>query len=146
MSKKTDIAVLQLLTKVREKREAIKETAKRPRWETSCTISLGADTAQGRINIQTVRDPQKLVEIAAFLLQRNKWITNGAALLRVPYDNKYMGYTLNQWLEDLHTRIDMLNVETQKKELDALNKRVDKLVTPEQRREMELVELQKLLD
>jgi hypothetical protein len=145
---KVDKAVLQLLTKVREKKEAIKTAQKKPQWLTSCTLDLagGSRSAQDRLNIQTVRDKARLMEVGAFLLRREKDTKQAADLLELPYDGSYMGYPIVDWIADLKTRVGMLKVEEQKKELDALNKRVDKLVSPEQRREMELLELQKLLD
>lgn len=145
---KMDEAVLHLLTKVREKKEAIKATQKKPQWQTSCTLSLGLGrdgSAQDRLNIQTVRDNVKLVEVGAFLLRREKDMQQAATLLGVEYDSSYMGYPISDWTTDLKTRVEMLKLEKQKRELDALNKRVDKLVSPEQRREMELIELQKIL-
>lgn len=144
---KVDQAVLQLLTKVREKKEAIK-AVKHPRWLTSCTISTqpGSTNVQDRVNIQTIRDEQKLVEIAAFLLRYKNDMNDAAQYLGLDYNFTYMNYPIAHWLNDIEVRVSMLRVETQKKELDELNKRVDKLVTTEQRREMELLELQKILE
>lgn len=142
-----DKAVLQLLTKVREKKEAIKASEKRPKWVTNCTLSTNeVDTVHSRVNIQTIRDTDKLLKIAAFLLQKDKNTAEAAQQLGLPHSTQYMGYKTSEWMTDLQTRVKMLQIEEQKKELDALNQRVDKLVTAEQRREMELLELQQLLD
>jgi hypothetical protein len=146
--KKIDKAVLQLLTKVREKKEAIKGAQKKPQWKTNCSLSLidsRYTSVQDRLNIQTVRDTDRLIEVGAFLLRRHADMDHAATLLGIKYDSLYMGYSIEDWTTDLKTRVAMLKLEEQKKELEILNKRVDKLVTPEQRREMELLELQEIL-
>lgn len=144
---KVDEAVIELLTLVRKKKETIKASQTRPQWLTSCTLDIqgGSKSVQDRTNIQTVRDKTKLIQIAAYLARYENEMRQAASLLELEFDSTYMGYPIAHWLTDLKTRVSMLKVEEQKKELDKLNERIDKLVSPEQRREMELVELQKLL-
>lgn len=56
-----------------------------------------------------------------------------------------MAYPIADWKDDLRTRADQLGIEQKKKDFETLDKRVNSLVSPEQRREMELIALQKEL-
>lgn len=140
-----DQMVMDLLTKVREKKEAIKKAEKnRPQWKTNCSIGSEND-CQARTNIQTIRDQQQLITIYAELIRLSDAVKEAAKALDLEYNNKYRNYPVEDWLDDLKTRAQMLKIEEQKKEIEELDKRINKLVTQDQRREMELQELQKLL-
>lgn len=145
MSESTDKAVLDLLQKVKQKKEEIAKASKKPVWKTNCTIGYDPENAN-RINIMTVRDVQKLADIYAFLLQREQYIEKAYKELSINDDLLvYMGYSIDDWKNDLRARVNQLSVEQKKKELDELDRRINSLVSPEQRREMELAELQKVL-
>jgi len=143
--KSTDEAVLDLLVKVNEKRAEIKRKKVRPQWKTNCTLGRDPDSSQGRVNIQTVRDASKLIELYGFLLEREKLNSEAAKALDMEYDGRWCGYTISEWQYDLKTRANQLGVEKQEKEVAELDKRVNKLVSPDQRREMELEALQSML-
>lgn len=145
MPKTTDEAVLALLRKVREKKEEIAKASKKPQWKTNCTIGYDPESTSGRVNIMTVRDQRKLVDLYAFLVQRQSYGYQACKELGFEQDSSYMGYQIEDWLADLKARAAQLSVEHKKKELDELDARVNKLVSAEQRREMELAELQKEL-
>ena len=84
--------------------------------------------------------------MAANLLVAREQKQTAAELLNLEHEDMFSGYPTNDWLEDLKTRASMLNIEKQKQEVEELDKRINKLVSPDQRREMELLELQKLLE
>jgi len=138
---KTDKAVLELLTKVREKKAAIKTAKERPQWITNCSFK----TPTGSINIQTVRDTDTLISICASLLVEYESSIKAANQLDLPYSEKKDGYNLTEWIADLKTRARMLKVEKEQKEISELDERINRLVSAEQRREMELEELKQLL-
>ena len=139
-----DKSVIALLQKVREKKEAIKKSQSRPQWKTNCSYGNSSEPAH-RVNIQTVRDENKLIGIAAEILWTNEKMNEAANLIGLKYNDTVLGFSVADWLNDLKTRANMLNIEKQKKEIEELDKRINKLVSSEQRREMELVELQALL-
>lgn len=145
MAKTTDELVMDLLVKVEQKKEEIKAAKKKPQWKTNCTIGYNPETTQDRINIQVVRDANKLIEIYAFLLEREEFFEHAAIDLGLPPDLTYMGYSIADWAEDLKSRAAQLSIETKQKEIEELDKRVNKLVSPEQRRAMELEALQQML-
>ena len=140
-----DKLVIDLLRKVEEKKEAIKNNKKKPKWRTNCVWK----SEFKNINIQTVTAISELVALAAHIDSLIKGVELGAKLLDVELeeDDKEMhGYPAFDWIEDLKTRTRMLLVAKQEEELADLDKRVNKLVTPEQRRAMELEALKDLLN
>lgn len=140
-TKTTDEAVLGLLKKVSQKKEEIKKAQKKPQYKTNLTIGYDPNTTAGRIMIQTVTDAPKLMDIYAFLLSKEEFLTEAANELGLPLDTTYMGYEIDDWKHDLKARAAQLSIEAKKRELDVLDKRVNSLVSPDQRREMELAAL-----
>lgn len=140
---KVDQEVMALLQKVRQKKEAIK-TQKRPQWKTNCSYALRENPNQ-RINIQTVRDEDKLLDLAGGMLLDVEYKQKAADKLGLEFNQTINGYSHEDWLEDIQTRANMLKVEKEKREIEELDRRINKLVSSEQRREMELRELQELL-
>lgn len=138
----TDAIVLDLFNKVREKQKEI-SSVQRVKWETSCTIGYNPETVADRINIQTITDLAKLVDIYGFLSQKlDKW-NESTLLLGVKLPFKWMGYSYEQWTTDIKNRVAQINVNVKKKELENMEERLNKLITVEQRRTMELEALQK---
>ncbi len=139
---KTDDIVLQLLAKVEEKKKQI-GNAERPSWITNC--SFGFDpSSNSRINIQVVKDLETLVDIHAFLTAkyghyRASLKELGVAEKDAPF--KWLGFTFDQWVSDLFTRLNGLRIKAKKDELATLEARVNSLVSPEQRRQIELAKL-----
>jgi hypothetical protein len=138
----TDAIVLQLLAKVEDKKKQI-GNAERPSWITNC--SFGFDPSNNaRINIQVVRELETLIEIHAFLTM--KYGHYVASLLELGISEKeapfrWLGFTYDNWVSDIKTRINGLQIKAKKDELAALEARVNGLVSPEQRRQIELAKL-----
>lgn len=147
MSNKSDELVLQLLAKVKEKKAKI-AAVDRPQWVTSCTVGYNPDVVTDRINIQTVTDVNKLVDLFGFILAKEEQSHKARKALGI-WDTlafKWMGFTVAQWEHDFRSRIAKIQINAEKAELDALEKRIDSLITVEQRRELELQALAKELD
>ena len=141
---KVDTMVLELLKKVGEKKKQI-GNAERPSWNTNCSFGFDPST-NARINIQVVRDLEVLVDIHAFLMAKyNAYHKSLLALnltsTEAPF--KYLGFSYEQWTEDIQTRINGLRIKAKKDELAKLEERVNALVSPEQRRAIELEKLVK---
>ena len=130
---------------VKQKQKEI-ERAEKPKWVTSCTIGTNPDSVQDRVNIQTVTDIDKLILLYGFLELRNKEFFVACSELGIKKNFKWMGYLASEWKTDIKSRVAQININTKKKELEVLEGRLDKLISTEQRRELELAEISKLLE
>lgn len=140
-----DELVLQLFNTVKQKQQDI-AASERPQWVTSCTIGTNPESVTDRINLQTVSDEAKLVDLYGFLLQK---YGNALAartelgLSTTGWGWKWMGYGLEQWRADIKTRLAQIALTAKRAELKTLEARLDRLITTEQRRELELAAIQK---
>lgn len=97
------------------------------------------------IDIMTVRDSRKLVEILAFLKDRESSFNEAAKELNVDNSFTWLGVTVADWTEDLKTRLSVLNLIQTRKELVDLEERLNKIVPAELRAQMELEAIQAAL-
>ncbi len=153
-----DELVLQLFNTVQQKQRDIAASEK-PRWETTCTIGTEEGSVTNRINIQTVSDPAKLIDMLGFLLSKAHWYreacvkienfaapdTSAKVWTQTPLTPvfKWMGYTVDQWTKDFKTRLAQIELTAKRAELKTLEARLDKLISQDQRRELELAAIQK---
>lgn len=144
-SKEIDVAVLALLVKVNEKKKEIEAAKVRPSWLTSCTIPISYPVTVGSVNIQTVRDEKRLLEIYAELTRYNKSMEESAKDLGTAFDGTIHNFPIADWKKDIQTRMNQLSVDRKEKELKELDDRVNRLVSSDQRRVMELKALQDIL-
>lgn len=140
-----DKMVLELLKKVASQKAAI-EKAKNPTWETNLLFRFNADQASNSINLQTVTDPRKLVEILGFLIDREKNFTSAKEILGVDGTFTWLGFSLSEWQSDLVTRANVINIQARRKELAELDAKLNSLVSKETREELELQELTALVN
>lgn len=145
MEESVDQAVLALLVKVEKKKQEIEKAKKRPTWKTSCSLGRDPSTTATRVNIQTVRDVRVLVELYAFLLDQQDSLKKAATELGVEEEDSWQDKPIDDWKDDIKTRVSQLSIEKKQKELEELDNRVNRLVSPEQRRIMELRALQEAL-
>ena len=138
---KTDDQVQKLFKVVQAKKEEIQK-AEKPNWLTNC--SFGYDDEK-RYNIQVVSKVSELVSMLAFLLNRSKTFDEAAAILGANTDFSWMGFSLEEWMSDLKTRITKIQISQKKKELEVLEARLSKLISPELRAQLELEEITKEL-
>ena len=145
MSQDKDALVLELIKKVKIKKDEI-SLSKSPKWVTKCSFSFNPDGKTiDNVNIQTCSNIETLLDILAFLNNKLAGRSIAATMLNVPYSEKWQGYTVDEWHQDLKSRVNQINVNNQRAELKELETRLDKLVTPEQRRDLELAEIQRIL-
>lgn len=142
--KTTDDLVLELFNKVKNKQKEI-TAAEKPRWVTSATIGYNPDIATDRINLQTVTDIKKLVDIYGYLTNKfHSWASSCEDLgLKIKFT--WMGYSFSDWEKDIKSRVAQIEVNAKKKELADLESRLNQLISVEQRRELELAAIQELL-
>lgn len=143
-SQASDELVMQLFEKVKDKKREI-AFSERPSWLTSCTLGTNPDSLLDRMNIQTVTDINKLLDIYGFLLMKEDFWMKAGKELGVVHVFKWMGFSIESWKTDIQSRIAQINLTVKRKELETLETRLNGLVTLEQRRELELKEISKLL-
>lgn len=144
MSEKNDKLVMELFERVKAKKAEI-EKVQRPAWETSCTIGYNPESVADRVNIQTVSDIKKLVDLTSFIIMKDRDWKEAAKVLGVSTPFSWMGYSKDAWISDFKSRAALIEINKKKKELGDLEEKLNKLVTVEQRREMELAEIAKAL-
>lgn len=139
-----DQKVKQLFDLVQTKKAAIAK-AEKPNWNTSGLFRFVANSAHESINIQTATDTRKLVEILSFLIGRERDAAEAAESLGVSYDFSWLGFTTEEWEQDLTTRVNQLSIQAKKKELSDLETRLSGLISPELKAQMELEAIESLL-
>lgn len=143
--KSTDDAVMELLRTVKQKKDEIKALSRKPNWLTTCTLGRNSDSAADRVNIMTIVDPARIIELYTFLLEKELHWEKAAKDLGFDLAPTHQGYSIADWKADLKTRASQLVLEQKRRDIDTLDKRINSLVSPDQRREMELEALQKEL-
>lgn len=99
------------------------------------------------INLNTVTEQSVIVEILAFLIQRDNNFNEAAKRLGVKkVEFKHQGYTLNEWETDLKTRLNKISISAEKKKLAELESRLAALESPEMKAQRELDEIMKALN
>lgn len=143
MAKQTqDATVLLLIDKVKEKKAQI-ESAQNPQWQTNCTICIEGKN----INLRTIQSDADLMSIAATVMVHK--MGHAAALEQLGSSGttfKFCGYSPEEWMADIKTRLNKLNVDKEKRNLAKLEDRLDKIISPELRAKMELEAIEKELE
>jgi hypothetical protein len=141
----TDEKVKTLFESVQEKKLAI-EKAERPCWLTAGNFGYSANSAHDRINIQTLTDVRKVVEMFAFLIDRKEKSENAAKELGVDYKFTWLGFSVDEWKNDFQTRVNQISIQEKRKELAEIESRLNAIISPELKAQMELEAISKLLD
>lgn len=139
---KMDETIKKLFNVIQTKKAEIEKLDK-PNWVTNCAFPLknGAN-----LNLHTVSDPEKIVEVYASIISDEKSFDEANKDLSCNYNYKIGGYTSSEWKSDLKTRFDKLQIKNKQAELASLEKRLDGLVSPEMKRQLELEEIEKMLN
>lgn len=142
MTKKTqDQTVLLLIDKVNEKKDQI-QSAQNPQWQTNCSLKVEGNN----VNLRTIQTAEELVSIAASVKVQQIGYDAAIKELGGSTEFKYQGYSPDQWLADIKTRLNKLNVDKEKRNLAKLEARLDNIISPELRAKMELEAIEKELE
>jgi hypothetical protein len=146
MSTKTQEKVVrELFDKVQAKKVAIGK-AEKPCWQTNGNFGYSANSAHDRINVMTATNQSKIVDMLAFLIDRQEKSERAAKELGVTYAFTWLGFTLDEWKSDFQMRIDQLQIQEKRKELSELEARLVALpMFAALKEEMELESLQSLV-
>lgn len=97
--KTTDTKIRELLEKVNQKKQEIKE-AERPTWKTNCNFTWQGE----RFNVQTA-DEERLVAGLALLIGMKASHELAAKELSVDLKYRHGGFSLEQWKHDFSVRL-----------------------------------------
>lgn len=143
MAKETDKKVLDLIKLANQKKEAISK-AEKPQWKTNCSFGFNPDSGR-RINIQVEADVSNLTTILGFLMGKADEFKKASEVLGLKQEFKWMGFTLADWRSDIQTRVAKIQITSEKRDLETIEKRLSGLISPELRAQLDLEEIEKML-
>lgn len=138
----TDDQIKQLYYTVKTKKAEVEAATAKPQWVTNCAFRYDLEQLEKVYNIQVV-DEAIASHIAGFLIIQSKIHEEGSKALGTNKPFRWGGFTLEDWLTDLKTRVSRLLLADKKKELAELEKRLAKILPPELERQLELEEILK---
>jgi len=120
-------------------------TKPRASWKTNGIFKY--EGGSNYFNLNTVKEPQPLIDALATLLVRESRQDQAAHRLDAqakPFE--WDGYTIAGWEADFKLRIEILKWDAKKAQLEATQKKLKSLVSDEAKTEMELADIEKLLE
>lgn len=146
MAFKTDQNTLTLINEVKKRKKEIAKLEK-PNWRTNCSFSYVEGSANV-VNIHVESNARNLIMMAAFVHDKESSYDKMVKLLGLENAPEFawLGFSANDWMDDIKTRISKIQISSKKKKLEELEARLDKLVSPELKAEIELEEIAKELD
>jgi len=144
MANKQDARVQKLIKAVQKRKEAISKT-ERAIWITNGSFRYAEDSTQGTFNLQVIADVTVLAKALAFLIGKEQNIKEACDRLNIKGDFKWLGYTVKEWQEDFQTRVNKINIATDKKQLAVLEKQLESLMSEDLKTDMQLAEIEALL-
>lgn len=139
---KNDDKIKALLNKVETQQKDL-GTKPKAAWQTNGIFKY----PDGRFfNLNTTQDTQTLVEALAILLEKQSCKKQAAERLGVSskefvWDN----YPISDWEQDFKKRIEIINWNDKKNQLDETKKKLNCLVSEEAKTEMELADIENQL-
>lgn len=139
MARKTDTKTLALIREINRKKSELAKL-ERPAWRTNCSFCPLEGSTNGATNLHVENDVKKLLKIAAYLIGTSERYYQAGTQLEV--DNiptfTWSGYTLEDWLYDIQTRVKKIQISSERQKLEALESRLNAIISPELRAELEL--------
>jgi hypothetical protein len=143
-NKTKDELAKELFDSVQKKKIAI-EKAERPVWITGGNFGYSASSAHDRTDLRLVTDVRKIVDMLAFLIDRQEKSEKAAKRLGVEYEFKWLGFTIDEWENDFVTRVNQIQIQQKRKDLSDAEARL-KTISPELRDKLELASIQDMLN
>ena len=141
MSKELDEKVLALLKEVEAKRNEISKLSNKINYETRLTFAL-PDGKQ--INLNTVTDVNKFIYYFSIIKNHIDSIGSAAKLLGVEeFDNKFEGFTLDEWASDIKTKIGLINIKQLKEDLKIKEDKLNGIISEDKKKELEFEKILK---
>lgn len=130
-----DQQVMTLWNKVQAAKKAVAK-AEKPNWMTSGTFRFSPDSMQGAFDLKTCTDTGKLLDSMAFLINREGSHTEAAEILGVKGEFKYLGFTRDEWENDIVTRAGQLELASKKALIAKGEAKLEQLLPEEERKRL----------
>lgn len=130
---KNDERVLQLKRVIEEKKSELKSISRFSPM-TNCIISL--DGCNYNLNVAHADD------LTFLLVKLNAYLISAKDL---DIDLSICGYTVDEWITDIKSRLNILARKSEETELKTLESKLDKMLSSEKKTELELDEIAELL-
>lgn len=131
---KNDDRVLQLKKIIDEKKENLKSCKKTFLPITNCILDL--DGQKYNLNVL------QFDELQLLLVKLNIYLTSAVSL---NISLMISGYSINDWIEDINNKLDVLEFRRKENELKILENKLNKMLSDEKKTELELDEIAALL-
>ncbi len=131
---KNDDRVLQLKKIIDEKKENLKSCKKTFLPITNCILDL--DGQKYNLNVL------QFDELQLLLVKLNIYLTSAVSL---NISLMISGYSINDWIEDINNKLDVLEFRRKENELKVLENKLNKMLSDEKKTELELDEIAALL-
>lgn len=140
MAKRTDQKTLDLIKEVNRRKAEIQKLQK-PNWLTNCSFTyVDGSNLNNAINIHVQTSVKELISMAGFLQDKERQYNEAITALGIedPPVFQWGGFSVADWIEDIKTRINQIQIAAKKKKLETLESRLNAVISPELRAEMEL--------
>lgn len=127
---KNDDRILTLKKQIEDKK---KELGKQPRFSpvTTCMFTYNGN----RVNIHTLTTVN---DINAMLVYFNIYAMSAENLGIDLEDVRFDGFSVSDWMEDLHAKKAVIEYTAKKSQLGAMEKKLDKLLSDDKKTELEI--------
>lgn len=136
----SDAKIKELFNIVQTKKAEI-EKAERPNWRTNCLLTLN----DKKNNIQVISDVSELVHLASELMMKSSYVLAANHKFGTKVEFSHGGFSLEDWLSDIGTRITKIQITAKKKELVTMESKLNSLLSPEAKAQMELDAIEAML-
>lgn len=136
MENKRDEQIQELFKVVQTKKTEIAK-AEKPSWLTNCVFRYDKESSTS-INLQVTSNIDELVSIVGFLVEKKRGIEAADDILGKTTIFKWLSFTFDEWVTDIKTRINKIEISKKKKELEQYESALDRLISPQLKEQMEI--------
>lgn len=136
MTNQNDTKILELKSQIQEKKDKLSKTKKRFTPITNCSIELDGT----RYNLNTLPKDQ----LVSLMVKLNiyKLAINDLGLLD---DYFISGFKINDWMTDIKTKFEIMNLKEEENKLQEMENRLEVLLSNEKKVELEIGSIESML-
>ena len=136
MAKQTvDQQVMALWNKVQAAKKAVAK-AEKPNWLTNGQFRFNTDSMHGSFDIKTCTDQQRLLDAMSYLINREGSHTEASEILGIKGDYKHLGFSRDEWENDLVTRAGQIDLSRKKALIAKGEAKLEQLLPEDERKRL----------